>query len=74
MRSFQRIAELTNTTVDLITQLRELEELREQVRKAETSTPQLRRSSIEQRRPRLRDRPRSYGDGRIARTIPLPRV
>jgi hypothetical protein len=35
MRSFQRLAAITDTTANLIAQLRELEGLRERVRKAE---------------------------------------
>lgn len=68
MRSFQRIAELTHTTIDLIAQLRELEELREQVRTAEM----LRRASPSPRRAGRRNRTRSHGRGRIVRSVLPP--
>jgi len=50
MRSFQRLAAITDTTANLIAQLRELEGLRERVRKAELA----RRSRRVDRRKRTR--------------------
>ena len=52
MRSFQRLAAITDTTANLIAQLRELEGLRERVSKAELA----RRSRRVDRRKRTRIR------------------
>jgi hypothetical protein len=55
----QRVAELASTTADLIARLRELEELRERVRKAEISARTLRRitNKVQRARPRTRSKP-----------------
>jgi hypothetical protein len=51
MRSFQRLAAITDTTANLIAQLRELEGLRERVRKAELAS---RRRLYRRKRTRIR--------------------
>ena len=54
MSALQRLAAITDATANLIAQLRELNELREQVRKAEQAQRSLRLELRSQLTPRLK--------------------
>ena len=68
MSKLQRLAALADTTAKLIVQLRELNELREQVRKAELAQRSLRLESRSQPTPPLSGNRRSVSPTEAART------